>query len=75
MKITDTQRAVLAQLPADGTWGTPLSTAHNGTLAALLRKGLINWSYGPYMGQAIWRLSYGNFQITQQAMELAKEAK
>lgn len=60
-KLTDKQAIAYSQLPADGSWGTPLSTTHNGTLVALLRKGLIKWSHGPYMGQAVWKLSYGNF--------------
>lgn len=75
IKLTDTQRATLAQLPADGSWGRPLSTTHNGTLASLLRKDLIKWSHGPYMGQSVWRLSYGNFRLTETGQEAASHAE
>lgn len=71
MDLTDAQRECLTQLPQDGSWGTPLSTVHNGTLAALIRKGLVAWSRGEF--DNVWKLNYGRFRLTTRALEAKEE--
>jgi hypothetical protein len=65
LTLTTAQRECIEQLPQDGSWGTPLSTTHNGTLAALIRKGLVEWSKDGF--DHLWELNYGRFRLNLEA--------
>lgn len=60
--ITLKQRQALDQLPLDGSWGIPKSTTHLGTLAALIMRGLVEWSEGRFT--QVWHLRRGEFRLT-----------
>lgn len=63
--LTRAQEETLKQLPPEG-WGVPLSTTHNGTLAALIKKGLVEWSERSGVPARVWTLSRGSFRLTNE---------
>lgn len=71
LTLTTAQRECIEQLPEDGSWGTPRSTTHNGTLAALIRKGLVEWSRDEF--DHVWELNYGRFRLNLEALENEEE--
>jgi hypothetical protein len=68
---TAAQRECIEQLPEDGSWGTPRSTTHNGTLAALIRKDLVEWSGDEF--DHVWELNYGRFRLNLEALKDEEE--